>query len=285
MRHFWRVLTVAIPSKGAWTMTTLKHEFDDTSLAYFEMGEGPAVVIIHGVGGHKEDWREVATHLAEMHRVFAVDMLGFGESSKHHEDLSMPVQAAAIKSLLEALEIDEADIIGNSVGGWVAATFAAHYPEMVDRLILIDVAGFKAMFEGEPPVNFDPSTVEEMQALINITINSDVAQTPGLAEKALEAYVSSGEKAVSEVWGKSLFMSPRLEEVLPKISAPTLVLWGEDDKLFPSILAEVFAAQIDDAVSELIPNAGHFPQLDNLEDTIAAIDDFLEIENEMEDEE
>jgi len=261
-------------------MMTLKHEFDDKSLAYFEMGEGPAVVIIHGVGGHKEDWREVASHLSEMHHVFAVDMLGFGESSKEHEDLSIPVQAAAIKSLLDAHEIEDADLIGNSVGGWVAATFAAEYPDMVDRLILLDVAGFKAMFEGEPPVNFDPSTVEEMQALIAITTNSDAAHSHDIAEKALEAYIASGEKAVSAVWGKSIFMSPRLEDILPKIGAPTLVLWGEDDKLFPSVLCGVFAEQIGNAGHELIPNAGHFPQLDNPTDTIAAIENFLAMDEE-----
>lgn len=265
-------------------MMTRKHEFDDKTLAYFEMGEGPAVVIIHGVGGHKEDWREVATHLSVSRRVFAVDMLGFGKSSKDHDDLSIPVQAAAIKSLLEAHKIEAADLIGNSVGGWVAATFAAEYPDKVNGLILLDVAGFKAMFEGEPPVNFDPSTVEEMQALLAITTNSDLAQTHDIAEQAFEAYIASGEKAVSAIWAKSIFISPRLEDILPKIAAPTLVLWGEDDKLFPSTLCAVFAEQIDEAAHELIPNAGHFPHLDNPTDTIAAIENFLVMDDEMDEE-
>jgi pimeloyl-ACP methyl ester carboxylesterase len=245
------------------------------TLAYLATGEGPPVVIIHGVGGHKEDWVGVATALAAGHRVFAVDMLGFGESSKTGEDLSMPVQAAAIAALLDHEKAETATIIGNSVGGWVAATFAATYPRRVERLILIDAAGFKAMFEGPPPVNFDPSDAAEMQALIDITINSKIARTPGLAERAFEAYVASGEKAISETWGKSLFLSPRLEDVMPKITAPTLVLWGADDKLFPSVLAGVFSAQIDGARAELIPGAGHFPQIDNPEATTAAILSFL----------
>jgi triacylglycerol lipase len=198
------------------------------TLAYAEMGTGPAVVIIHGVGGHKEDWAGVGAALASGYRVFAIDMLGFG----------------------------------NSVGGWVAATFAATYPDRVDRLVLIDAAGFKAMFEGAPPVNFDPGSPDEMQKLIDITINGPVARTPGLAEQAYARYVSSGEKAISATWGKSLFVSPRLEELFPKISAPTVVLWGADDKLFPSVLAAVFAGQINGARSELIPDAGHFPQID-----------------------
>lgn len=247
----------------------------DKTLAYVSLGEGPAIVIIHGVGGHKEDWTGVALALSATHRVFAVDMLGFGGSSKSGDDLSMPVQAGAIAALLEHHGLETADIVGNSVGGWVAATFAATYPGRINRLILIDAAGFKAMFEGPPPVNFDPGDADEMQALIDITINSDVARTPGLAQRAFDAYVASGEKAISETWGKSLFLSPRLEDLLPAIAAPTLVLWGEDDRLFPSVLAGVFAGQIAGASSQLIPNAGHFPQIDNPHATTAAIVGFL----------
>ena len=244
-------------------------------LAYLEMGAGPAVVIIHGVGGHKEDWKGVAAALSATHHVFAIDMLGFGDSSKTGEDLSMPVQAAAIKALLESHGIAKADIVGNSVGGWVATTFAATYPERVRKLIIIDAAGFKAMFEGPPPVNFDPNNADEMQKLIDFTINGPVAKTPGLAQHAFDAYVSSGEKAITATWGKSLYASTRLEALFPKVKAPTLVLWGADDKLFPSVLCSAFSAQIPGSTCHMIPGAGHFPQIDQPDATIKSIADFL----------
>jgi triacylglycerol lipase len=247
----------------------------DKTLGYLSVGSGPAVVIVHGVGGHKEDWIGVAQALSSKHQVFAVDMLGFGASSKNGDDLSMPVQANAIKALLDSKEIAKADIVGNSVGGWVAATFAATYPDRVNHLVLIDAAGFKAMFEGEPPVNFDPGSADEMQKLINITTNSQVGTAPGLAQKAYDAYVASGEKAISATWNKSLFISPRLEDLFPKISAPTLVLWGAEDKLFPPVLAGVFSSQIKGANQQLIPDAGHFPQIDNPPAAAAAIIGFL----------
>ncbi len=247
----------------------------DKTLAYLSAGAGPALIIVHGVGGHKEDWQGVAAALAMTHRVYAIDMLGFGGSSKNGDDLSMAVQAGAIKVLLDHHHINRADLVGNSVGGWVTATFASTYPECVHRLVLIDAAGFKAMFAGPPPVNFDPSNVDEMQQLINITINSDVAKTPGLARRAYDAYVASGEKAISATWGKSLFESPRLEELFPNIKAPTLVLWGADDKLFPSALAGAFSSQIAGSQQMLIPAAGHFPHIDNPAATTAALVDFL----------
>ena len=257
-------------------MTSMSLAVGDKTLAYTDAGEGPTVVIVHGVGGHKEDWAAVAAALATKRRVFTIDMLGFGESSKNGDDLGIPLQAQAIAALLDAHDLTTAALVGNSVGGWVTATFAAHYPARIEKLVLIDVAGFRAMFEGEPPVNFDPDSPEEMQKLIDITINGPVAKIPGLAEQAFAAYVASGEKAISATWGQSIYGSPRLEELLPAITAPTLVLWGADDKLFPSVLAGVFAGQIAGATSQLIPDAGHFPQVDQPEATIAAISAFLD---------
>jgi pimeloyl-ACP methyl ester carboxylesterase len=74
---------------GAKRMTTKMLKIGDKKLAYVDSGVGPAVVIVHGVGGHKEDWAGVAAALSKTHRVFAIDMLGFGESSKNGDDLSM----------------------------------------------------------------------------------------------------------------------------------------------------------------------------------------------------
>jgi abhydrolase domain-containing protein 6 len=227
------------------------------------------------LAGTRKTEQGVAAALATSHRVFAIDMLGFGESSKTGDDLSMPVQAAAIKALLDSHKIAKANLIGNSVGGWVATTFAATYPDAVGKLFIIDAAGFKAMFEGAPPVNFDPNDAQEMQKLIDFTINGPVARTPGIAQAAFDAYIARGEKAIAATWGKSLFISPRLEELFPKVKAPTLVLWGADDKLFPAVLCDVFAAQIAGATSQKLPGAGHFAQIDQPEATVAAISAFL----------
>jgi triacylglycerol lipase len=236
------------------------------------------VVIVHGVGGHKEDWIEVAEALANKRRVNGIDMLSFGDSSKNGDDLSMPVQAAALKVLLDHHTIDTADLVGNSAGSWTAAPFAAHYPDRLNRLVLTDPAGFKTMFEGTSPVNFDPNNADEMRKVIEITINSAVAHQPELAQQAFNAYVRSGEKAIASTWGKSLFLSPWLEDLFPGITMPTLVLWGADDKLFPSVLADVFSGRISGAHQLLIPDAGYFPRINNPQATIKALADYLSTE-------
>ena len=244
-------------------------------LAYLKAGQGPAVVIVHGVGGHKEDWRGVMEALSPAHTVYAIDMLGFGGSSRDAKELGMAAQARAIAALLDAEKIERADIVGNSVGGWAAATFAARYPDRTGKLVVVDPAGFDAMFKGEPPVNLFPENVEQMKTLLSYVLVSDFAHTDAFAETAFAAFQASGEKSLPPRLTPALFGSERLEAVMPKIKAPTLVLWGEQDRLFPVALAPYIASLTPGAKQSTIPSASHFPQIDNPQAVNAALAGFL----------
>jgi pimeloyl-ACP methyl ester carboxylesterase len=247
----------------------------EDTLSYLTAGSGPALVIVHGVGGHKEDWVGVIAAFQDKRTVYAIDMLGFGGSSRDAKDMSMPMQANAIKALLEAKGVAKADIIGNSVGGWAAATFAATYPDMTDKLIVVDPAGFKAMFEGQPPVNLFPNNVDEMKKLLSFVLASDFAHTDDFAKQAFEKFQASGEKTIEARLGPNLFGSPKLEEVMPKIKAQSLVIWGKEDKLFPVALAPYITSLIPGATTVIIENASHFPQVDQLEAFNKAATGFL----------
>ena len=245
------------------------------NLAFTKSGSGPAVVIVHGIGGHKEDWAGLAASLAPTHTVYAVDMLGFGGSSKAGAQITIADQVAALTSLLDAERVDVVDVVGNSVGGWVAATFAADHPERTARLVLIDAAGFKAMFDGPPPVNFYPRSIEEMQTLLAAVRHDPATHTPAYAEQALAASQASGDAQAAEAVGKGMFVSPRLEDVCDRVTAPTLVVWGADDSLFPPQIADLVVGHVGGARKVLIPDASHFPQLDNPAAFDAAVVRFL----------
>lgn len=247
----------------------------ELTLAYNVAGEGPAVVVIHGIGGHKEDWAGLSETLAPNHRVYTVDMLGFGGSSKTGDSISIADQVAAVTALLDAEQIEQADLIGNSLGGWVAATMAATYPDRVGRLILVDAAGFKAMFEGEPPVNFYPTTVAEMSNLLDHVRFDPDTHTDEHAQKALAASMASGDAQAAAAVGAGMYGSERLEDVADRITTPTLVIWGAEDRLFPAGIADLVAGHIQGSKRLLIPSASHFPQLDNPAVFNAAVADFL----------
>ncbi len=247
-----------------------------STLAYNCVGEGPAVVVVHGIGGHKEDWTGLAHALADNHTVYTTDLLGFGASSKSGSSITIADQVAAIIALLDAENIARADMVGNSLGGWVAATLAATHPERVNRLILVDAAGFKAMFEGEPPVNFYPTTVAEMSNLLDHVRFDPSTHTDAFATQALAASMATGDAQAAAAVGQGMFVSERLEDVADRISASTLVIWGAEDKLFPAGVADLVTGHIQGSRKVLIPNANHFPQLDNPSVFNAAVVEFLQ---------
>ncbi len=234
-------------------------------LAFDKCGSGPAVIIVHGIGGHKEDWAAVAAKLAPLHTVYAVDMLGFGASSKTGETITIADQVAALVALMDAEKISKADVIGNSVGGWVAATLAADHPDRVNRLVLSDAAGFKAMFDGPPPVEFYPQDAAQMTKLLQTVRFDPATHQPAYIAKALEASKASGDAQSAAAVGKGMFVSPRLEDVADRVTAPTLIIWG----------ADLVAGHIKGSRTVLIPKASHFPQLDNPAAFEAAVIEFL----------
>lgn len=264
---------IAATLRGRVIATT--HQIGADTQAYFKIGSGPAVVIVHGVGGHKEDWRAVAEALAGKHTVYSVDMLGFGGSSRTCKDLRISTQAAAIKALLVQEGVKSAKLIGNSVGGWAAASFAASYPEMTEKLVVIDPAGFEAMFQGDPPVNLFPDNEEQMRKLLSFVIHSDFAHTNQFATQAFQGFTASGEKAIVPVLWPGLLESARLEVLLPKIKAPTFVIWGKEDKLFPVALCPYLTSLAPGAKRIVIENAGHFVHLDQPAVLIQELKNFL----------
>ena len=164
-------------------------------------------------------------------------------------------------------------------GAWAAATFAAKYPTLVDKLVLSDAAGLKVTLSGPPPVNFAPDTVADMQKLLTTVIASDFAHSTEFATQALAQFKASGEGAsLGKLFAD--FSAPTnkdrlLDDVLPSIKAPTLVIWGAQDGLFPPVLADVVAGSIPGARKVLIPKASHFPHVDNPTAVAEAVTAFL----------
>ena len=253
--------------------------FDGQQIAYFKSGTGPAIVIVHGIGGHKEDFKAVADDLAARgYMVLAFDMLGFGGSSRDATSVSITTQAKGIGALLDHEKIERAHLAGNSLGGWVATTFATLHPQRVLTLTLIDPAGLRVTMGGPPPVNFAPDTVAEMHALLSVVIASPFAHTDEFAAQALAQFKAGGEAATL---GKLFtgFASPEnedklLDDLLPLITVPTQVVWGAKDGLFPVALADMVTGGLRNAKKIILPDASHFPQIDDPAGLSAAIAGF-----------
>lgn len=252
--------TQSEPTTGSYTV-------DGNTVTYLKQGRGPAVVIIHGLGGRKEDFKAVMAGLSTAYTVYAIDMVGFGGSSRTAPKITIGLQADSVRALLASQGLGRAHLVGNSLGGWVAATVAATTPAVVEKLVLIDAAGLKITLSGPPPVKFAPETVEEMHQLLAVALDAPFAQTPEFAAKALADFKASGEAAtlgkLFAAFGAPDNKDRPLDDLLPLIQAPTLVAWGANDRLFPAALADIVAGGVKGSRKVLIPNASHFPQVDN----------------------
>src|SRR5918998_996761 len=105
------------------------------------VGEGPLIVLIHGITGHSEQWEPTIPHLSSGYEVLAPDLLGHGESAKPRGDYSLGAYASGIRDLMIALGIDKGTIIGHSLGGGVAMQLAYQFPERLERLVLVSSGG------------------------------------------------------------------------------------------------------------------------------------------------
>jgi pimeloyl-ACP methyl ester carboxylesterase len=235
-------------------------------------GSGPAVVLVHGFGSSLYTWKDVIPALAARHDVVALDLPGFGESDLP-ADLSFEDLPRAVLGLMDRLGIERAALVGNSMGGAAVAIVAAERPGRVSHLVLIDAAGF----------NLGPSERPRMVSLAMSRAGSLLARLPGkrlvveaslrqvfhdashVTPERLSEYLAAAERPGTFPAIRSLGVSTGdrqavVAQALPRIQAPTLVLWGDDDRWIPIADADRFAAAIPGSRKVVIPASGHVPQ-------------------------
>jgi 2-hydroxy-6-oxonona-2,4-dienedioate hydrolase len=236
-----------------------------------EAGEGPAVVLIHGTGGHLEAYARNVRALSEHFHVVLYDMLGHGYTDKPDRPYTIDVLSDHLVRLLDALEIDRAHLSGESLGGWVAAWTAADRPTRVDRLVLntpgnitnkpqvmatVRDSSLKAVREASPEtvrarvewLFYDTGHVTDELVALRLAIYTQ----PGF-ERAMTNIVAVQDWTYREPYAWS-------SEWCGRIAAPTLLLWTDHDPTGGIDEAQLLREWIPDARIEVIEGAGHWPQ-------------------------
>lgn len=260
-------------------------QIDNLQINYYEGGPADAetIVMIHGFGANRDNWLRFARHFTERYHVIALDLPGFGESSKADANYDVGSQTERLQAFLKALNIEKAHLIGNSMGGHIAALYAARHPEQVLTLALLDNAGVTSpkkseMFErierGEP----NPLVVrkaEDFDKLMNFVFVS-----PPPLPDSLKRHFAEQSMANQEHYDR-IFVQLReryipLEPELPKISAPTLLLWGEQDRVLDVSSIEVMKPLLQKSSVVIMKDCGHAPMIERPEETAAHYQAFLD---------
>ena len=264
------------------------------SVGYRMAGDGPVLLLIHGIAGSSAAWREVMPTLAGRYTVIAPDLIGHGHSAKPLGDYSLGAYASGMRDLLGALGVERASVVGQSFGGGVALQLAYQHPECCERLVLVDSGGlgrevsWMLRFMTLPgseylmPVIF-PSFVRRRGNELSRQLHARGVRLGRIAEM-WNAYASLTEsdnrqafvrtlRAVIDPGGQTVSAEDRLYLAA---RMPTLIIWGEQDTIIPVSHALAAHVAIPHSRLELIAEAGHFPHVETPERFLEVLLDFLD---------
>lgn len=263
------------------------------SVTYVEAGSGPLILLIHGMAGTLENWREVIGPLARDHTVIAPDLPGHGASAAGGGDYSLGGLAAGLRDLLISLGHDRATLVGHSLGGGIAMQFAYQFPEMTERLVLVSSGGLgpevsavlraAALPGADLFIAATASVGRRAGAILGRGLSAlGVRPSPDLAEIA-RGYGSLANPerrsaflgtlhSVIDTSGQRIAASDRLylAETLP-----LLIVWGAGDPIIPVKHGEEAHRTLPGSRLEIFEEVGHLPQLEAPVRFIATLEDFL----------
>jgi pimeloyl-ACP methyl ester carboxylesterase len=262
--------------------------------AFVKVGEGPALLLLHGLGCDHTTWSPVITQLAKHYTVIAPDLLGHGASAKPRADYSVGGYANGMRDLLTVLGIDKVTVVGHSFGGGVAMQFAYQFPERTERMILVAPGGLgpevspviRAItlpgFHTAMGLATLPGVRHAGMAGLRALSRSKVPGVHDLSEVAniyesfrdphARAAIRHVVRSVVDLRGQIVTM---VDRAYLTTAMPMLVVWGADDIVIPVKHAENAARIAPGAVVEILPNAGHFPHKDHPERFVKTVNTFI----------
>ena len=244
------------------------------NIRYFEAGQGPAVILLHGLGSVKEVWLPNLSALAAKYHVFAIDQIGFGHSDKPLLDYKIGTWVDSLQAFMQSQNISKASLVGNSLGGWIALDFTVQHPEMVDKLVLVDAAGL-AWNQSGPVIALNPSSVPETRALLESLFYNKKIVTDEFVQNVFANHMRNNDGYTIQRTLASFAQAPFEDEKLKSVRASTLVIWGRQDQLINVDRAEKFHDGIAGSKLVVFDQCGHVPQIEKAEAFNQALLDFL----------
>ncbi len=264
-------------------------------LTYRLAGRGPLVLLIHGMAGSATTWKQVMPALSERFTVLAPDLLGHGESDKAKGDYSLGAMASTLRDLIVALGYKRATVVGQSYGGGIAMQFAYQYPERCERLVLVNAGGLGS--EVNPLLRV--LTLPGSEAVLLVACAPPVRRiVEGIGRFALRhrlenatvipelwrSYTSLGNdearraflrtlRAVIDPSGQSVSATDKLHLAA---GIPTLIIWGEEDRVIPVEHAHAAHAAVPGSWLEIIEGVGHYPHVEAPDRFVEALTEFIE---------
>jgi pimeloyl-ACP methyl ester carboxylesterase len=255
--------------------------------------DAPALLLLHGFGSSLQTWEAWSTTLSTQYRTIRFDLPAFGLTGADPTgDYSDMRSFQIIVDLLDRLDVARATLIGNSMGGGIAWRFAAAHPARIDKLVLVSPEGFAVPGEDDKPAAEGPPKIPLMLQLMRFVLPTPLLRmniapsyadpaklTPGVVARYRDMLLVAGNRdailarMMQMPQGQAIRRNP--VPLLRTIQAPTLLLWGEQDRLIPFSNAKDYLAALPHAQLAALPALGHVPQEEAPEMSLAPVLAFL----------
>lgn len=247
-------------------------------IRYVEAGSGPTVILLHGLGGSSQAWQLNIGPLAEKFHVFVPDQIGFGKSDKPLVNYRIRTYVDFLVQFCKQLKIERASLVGNSMGGWIAAAFTAAFPDRVDKLVLVDAAGYSPPKDLDPRTFYglNPTTREGMKVLVAKVFYNKLFLTDAAIEQTIAARLAAGDGyTINSITESIIRGEDFLDDTVKTIKRPTLIVWGREDGLVPLADGERFNKEIAGSKLVVFDQCGHVPNFEKAAEFNAAVIRFL----------
>lgn len=261
-------------------------EVDGIRTSYMEVGSGTPILFVHGLAGYKENWEYNLPEFGKRFRAIALDLPGFGHTERPDVPYGIPFFADFVVKFLEALGIQRVHLVGNSMGGHIASFIGATRKEIPEKIVLADPAGARGkeflealpikpeMIEAMGPV--DPGE-DFVRMYANLQFFKPGDRTEKMVQRALLDLKEGDLASRFNAHLKSLrgLIAHDMEPLYKDITAPTLVIWGENDAIVPLECADVIAEAIPGALKIIFKECGHIPMIEKSGDFNRVVSEFL----------
>ncbi len=248
---------------------------------YFDAGTGYPTILIHGAGieSGADGWLGVTEELASQLRVLAIDSLNWGPGDVYDMEFSFAYQVDHIREFMDVLGIEKANIVGHSMGGWLATLFGYESPDRVNKLVLV-AAGGAATRPLQNMVDWTPPAADAVRERISMRL----ANAPVPAEPIVESYVkkvtdpahtAAFAKVMKHMTNPMTRSRYNVVRRLPYITPPTLIVWGRDDKVNDVSLGETLRDGIKGSKLVVFDETGHGVPQERTREFAKALLDFL----------
>ncbi|MCP3898206.1 MAG: alpha/beta fold hydrolase [Desulfobacteraceae bacterium] len=249
-------------------------QVDKYSIHYLEGGKGESVLLLHGFNADKDNWSKFSESLVENYHIVAIDLPGFGESSKIEGELyDIASQAKRVNSIVEVLGLKKFHIAGNSMGGAISGKLAVDYPEKVLSLALLNTAGIPSAQKSE-----FAQLVENGDNLLSIKTPEDFqrmlgfvfVEPPPIPSRILDYLTRQSIKNrdfSDKIFKQIIKEEYSLERDLAKVKVKTMVIWGDKDRILHVSATDVIKKELPDSKVVVLTNCGHLPMIERPAET------------------